>query len=511
MKTKHNSPLFPLFLSLGGGIFLSSYLSLTYVWVYSILLLLLSLAGLRMSIGPVQEWFQSILLLLMVLFSGLFLGQNTSTWKNSDELEAFNCRKVEAYGTIIRPVKKGAYGSKTWVVVEGILENERWATASGRIMMYLGKKEDQRLDRFDRIHFEGKMSTLYSSYPSYLKYLKNKGLSHQISTSRIEKIGEARTVAALSYQIQQRLAGRIEALLPDSSQSGLIKAMILGEKNGLDKGIKEDFSRVGISHILAISGMHMGIIFLILDKLLFFMSYLRRGYQLKQLLILLTLLLFMFVSGSSPAVVRASLMFSGILIAKMTFQRHQSLNIVSLTGISQLVISPELAFDLGFQLSYSAVIALILFYPLWENYLSTGLGWRDAILSWIGVTVIATLATSPLIWINFGQFPTYFLLGNVLVSLPVSLLVWLGFLTVIFAYIPFLNASLAWILGHLIDFLLWVIRWVSSLPYAVIEKGNVLFEGIQCLMLEFVLALGLIMILKHFKVSDIFKEAEVPL
>lgn len=501
MKAQHSnvhSPLFVLFCLLALGTFLGprAFLgkwailgSLGIFWVF-IPLRLPALFLYRLRYGS---------FLILSIFVGLYVGRPQTNPQDQKELEFFNCKTYEGVGLLIKPISQNSFGKKSWIKIYYSRSGSLWQKSHGKAVAFIPLEMEAEWEKFDIVHFRGNMISLYSPYPSYLDYLHKQGLSHQVYVDKMEKIGSLQGLLPTAYQIQQRTANRLDHLFRDSIQLGLIKAMMLGEKSELDRNVRQDFAVAGISHVLAISGMHVGIIFLILDKLLFFMAYFRAGYSLKQIIILLCLIGFMLVSGASPAVVRATLMLSAILVAKLTRQRYQSLNLVSLTGILQLLYEPRLIFDLGFQLSYVAVFALIIVYPIWERRFRTGIGWKDALLSWIGVSIVATAATSPLIWITFGSFPTYFLLTNVVLSFPITLLVWFGFLCVLFSAVPVLNVCLAKLCEWLICLVLGTIEQVGRLPYAVLQPDEAFWPGIQYLVLELLLGVILVWCLRRKK------------
>ncbi len=487
---------------LGGGIFLSIH-SPPFIPIVTLGIFLLLLVFYKWK-GPAHLLFKERVrqLLTACCFVGLGISaaQIEKLHPHEEELECINCQKVECQASLIAPVKSNDFGRKVMVDIEACYYGTKWHPMEGKVMLYLPKSDSQVYKKYDQVQFKGYLTTLNTPYPSYLKYLQSQGIFHASYGDEVKKIGRKQGIALLAYDIQQAMAAQVDKLFSDTEKAGLMKAMMLGERSDLDRETRDNFAQAGISHVLAISGMHIGIIFLILDKVLFFFSYLPRGYQVKQLVILLLLLGFMLLTGGSPAVVRATLMFAAILVSKMSYQRYQSLNIVSLTGIVQLLLEPSLAMNLGFQLSYAAVLSLVILYPHWEKHFGTGVGWKDALSGWIGVSLIATLATTPLIVLTFHQFPTYFLLSNILVSLPVSLMIWLGFLTVILAFVSPINALLAWASGWVMDLLLFIIKWINELPHGLLHAEADLWRGALFLFVELLLA-GLILYLLKAKLS----------
>ncbi|MEO0641231.1 MAG: ComEC/Rec2 family competence protein, partial [Bacteroidota bacterium] len=251
------------------------------------------------------------------------------------------------------------------------------------------------------------------------------------------------------------------------------------------------------SHILAISGLHVGIIFLCLDFLLMWLHRFPRGKRIKQGVILMLLLAYMFVSGASPAVVRATLMFGTILMMRLLRERYVILNVVSLAALIQMMVEPSVVFSLGFQLSYSAVVALVTLYPALDAYFQSDYILLNILNGWIGVTLVATLATAPLIWVHFGKFPTYFLLSNVLVSAFAFGAVLTGFLTILFIWIPGLNALLAQACTLCIRCIHLIAQLISSSPHAVIQDPILPWEALGILMIQLLVAAAFLFFSKY--------------
>ncbi|MEZ4827386.1 MAG: ComEC/Rec2 family competence protein [Bacteroidia bacterium] len=276
-------------------------------------------------------------------------------------------------------------------------------------------------------------------------------------------------------------------MVVDSVHATIAQAMFLGDKNGMGREVKNAYSIAGTSHILAISGLHVGIVFLVLSRVLSFLHLIPQGLRIKNIVILGLLLGYMLLTGASPAVVRSVLMFGIVLIMKVLYLRYNLLNVVGTAALLQLFFEPEIAFDVGFQLSYLAVIGIITGFPVWERIVGVENFWLKLVSSWIGVTICATLGTLPLVIMHFGRFPTYFLLSNILVSTLAFLLVLVGFFTVIFCYVPLLGEWLGYFCSVLIGYLQAIVLLVGDLPFPVIEKG-IGMQGIGIILIQLGLA-----------------------
>ena len=245
---------------------------------------------------------------------------------------------------------------------------------------------------------------------------------------------------------------------PASKQIAL--ALLLGQKESLDKEIRQAYSETGTLHILAVSGLHVGIIY---SLLLLPLSVLKQGHFLRKwYLVLVVVLIWVYaaMTGFSPSVIRASAMFSLFTAGQMRKRRPSVWNILAFSALLMLCMDPDVLFDLGFQLSYLAVAGIVGLQPLilrlWQP--------KHRVLEYIwqmaSVTLAAQLVTMPLTLYYFHTFPSYFLLANLLV-VPLSyVILCVGVPFLLLAWIPWLGGLLGWVM----DLLLWV---QNELTYVV--------------------------------------------
>ncbi|MEO0895502.1 MAG: ComEC/Rec2 family competence protein [Bacteroidota bacterium] len=493
MKT-HNSPLFPLFLLWIGGIFLYHYFPFP-VWPYLLSLLFLSSFLIKhkgLKKNPYSAYLISLILAIMMILTGAQRMEIPTLIPPRMELEEINCQQNHLKGTLIKAPKHSPYGSKVWFEVEFLWQNHEWIPVKGKVMLHFPKGDAIVYSAFDELEVWGFVSTLQSPFPSYQSYLNSKGLTHVIYAQQYLKHGHSSSLKAHFSRFQMIISEKLESYFSKERNASVYKAMMLGDKTDLGREDRALFATAGLSHVLAISGMHVGIIFLILDKVLFFLLYLPYGHKLKQLLMIMLLLAFGLLSGGGPAVMRASMMLSMLLIARLLYKRNSILNVLGFIGMSQLMIDPHQLFDLGFQLSYLAVSALIILFPLWEKSMGHEQSWKNILSSWIGISLIATAVTAPLIWVHFGSFPTYFLLSNVLSGLLVVVIVWIGFMLVMTCWLEALANLLADLAELLMDTLFELLTWIHSLPLAVIDPQNLSWMTAGIVLVE--VSIGLLLV-----------------
>ena len=203
----------------------------------------------------------------------------------------------------------------------------------------------------------------------------------------------------------------------------IISALTVGDKSKLTREIKATYNAAGVSHILALSGLHIGILSMILSWLFYPLRRVCGGKWIASFLIVGLLWGFAFLSGLSPSVIRAVTMFSAYVVASIFSEdRFSGFSALTLTAFIMLIYQPMYLFDVGFQLSFMAVLGIFLFYPLIDSLFVV----RNKIVAYlwniISLSLAAQLATLPLILYYFGTFPVYFLLSNLVVA-PIAVFI----------------------------------------------------------------------------------------
>ena len=267
-----------------------------------------------------------------------------------------------------------------------------------------------------------------------------------------------------TYFLAQRtkLLDRLSESGVDGSVYAVVAAMALGDKSQLTKELKDTYAVSGASHILALSGLHLGIIFTLLSLLLS-----RRRWQVvSQVVIIICIWLFVFLVGMSASVVRSAVMFTVYALLSLGHRNQMSVNTLAFAAILMLLLNPMSLFDVGFQMSFMAVLAILLFYPFFESVWSQPFLFNHRIFKWLwtmmAVSCAAQIGVAPLIAYYFGRFSNYFLLTNLLVVPAATLILYLSLLVLL---IP----SLAYLLIYIVVALNRLLTGIATLPGASIE------------------------------------------
>jgi len=289
-------------------------------------------------------------------------------------------------------------------------------------------------------------------------------LHHRHVSQRTEKqqLSRIERVQQRCLEYRQELLDRYRTQSSEEDEYAVVAAMTLGDKSALTKELRETYSLTGASHILALSGLHLGIIYLLLFRL----TLGRRRFWLSQVVIILSIWAFAFLTGLSTSVVRSATMISVYALFSVAGRQRSPVNILCFTAIVMLLVNPGSLFDIGFQLSFSAVLAILLLMPLFESFFPehyfVGRPFQRYIYNMVGLSVAAQIGVAPLIAYHFGRFSTYFLLTNFVV-IPAATIILYGALLVVL--IPSLAPALLGLVGILNK----ALGWVSQMPCASID------------------------------------------
>ncbi|MDR0546436.1 MAG: ComEC/Rec2 family competence protein [Dysgonamonadaceae bacterium] len=275
-----------------------------------------------------------------------------------------------------------------------------------------------------------------------------------------------------ALQVRRQLLSRLRRIIPGEDSFALAEALVFGYRNDLDEDLQQSFRNIGAAHILAISGAHFAILFGIGYGLLSFLGNYPRSKRLKQAILLPLMWIFAFLTGFSPSVVRAVLMLTVWGIGEALGRRTLTLNTVAATGFMMLVFNPLYLFDLGFQLSFAAVISILLLNPYFVRLYQS----KNLIIKYIWdlscVSVSAQIGVLPLSIYYFHQFPVFFLLSNILLLPLVSVILFLVPFSMLFDYLSVNYTWVMWPLRQSLAAFISIARRLDNLPYGSIQNLN---------------------------------------
>ncbi|HMR18516.1 MAG TPA: ComEC/Rec2 family competence protein [Sphingobacterium sp.] len=306
----------------------------------------------------------------------------------------------------------------------------------------------------------------------YKAYLQNRNIWHQCYLRpheyKLLSSGAGNIIIRHSLSIRERLIEKFSVYMYNSEAFQVAIALIFGYRSQIDAATLQAFSNTGTIHVLSVSGLHVGLVFGLLTLLLGWIDRIPFGKYIRCGIIAVCVWAYVILTGMAPPILRAGIMISFFLVSTVIGRKQIPLNTLAASAFFILLFTPKALFDLGFQLSYMAMIGILLLYPLLTNlYLPTNkyLSW---VVAYAYVSIAAQLFTLPFVLYYFGQFPNYFLFANLFISLPSTAVMYVG---LALAVLPFdmLNVLLGRILDFLLVFCLDGLQWFEHLPYAVIQ------------------------------------------
>jgi competence protein ComEC len=292
----------------------------------------------------------------------------------------------------------------------------------------------------------------------FQQYSLRQGITHQVyltaSDYQVLPQKEEAAITKALYKSREAIVSILQQYISGDKEAGLAEALLIGYKDDLDKNLVQSYANTGVVHVIAISGLHLGIIYWILLSLTRPLK--RRSLLWLRFLVIVTgLWMFSLLAGAQPSVFRSAVMFTCLAFSTVIDRKGSMYNTLALSAFVLLCINPYWLWDVGFQLSYLAVLSIFLFFKPIYNWCYFPNKLLDSIWKLAAVSLAAQLLTLPISVYHFHQFPVLFLLSN-LVAVPLSSLILIGeIILCTLAFIP----SLATKLGLLLHYL---IQWMNS-------------------------------------------------
>ena len=298
----------------------------------------------------------------------------------------------------------------------------------------------------------------------YKTYLEKQGIYQQIFLSKGNFI-ISKTVSSSTFGFASNFREAIEKSLQVHGLQGeelaVVKALLLGQRNDISNEIIANYTRAGAIHILAISGLHIGVLLLLLNTFMKPLETIKNGRYIKMILCVIILWCFAIITGLSASVIRAVTMFTFVVIG-LSFQR-QTMVLFSLVSsmFFLLLIHPMFVFDVGFQLSYLAVFSIVIFQPKLVSVWKPSNWFLKKVWQLFTVSISAQLGVLPISLYYFHQFPGLFLLSNIVIVPFVGLLLMGGILVIVLSLFEILPPIIMLLYSKVISLMNGFVSWVS--------------------------------------------------
>jgi competence protein ComEC len=384
--------------------------------------------------------------------------------------------KCNLIAIVDEPVVVKDHTCKTILRVSAVSGKEGCFKASGRLLAYFGKDSlSVKLRYGDMLAFGAVPRPVEPPRNpaafDYRGYLASNYVYHQVFLSKGSWLklssDQGTTVTALAYKVRDKFLKIFRENGISGKEYAVASALILGSSDQLDAETRREYAGSGAMHILSVSGMHVAVIFAVLNLILGFMDKRNNLKILKTTILILAIWFYAAITGFSPAVLRAAWMITFVIIGITWMRQANIYNVLAASALLITMADPLIITNAGFQLSYFAVIGIValepFIYRLWiPKWWITNWVWKV-----ISVSIAAQLATFPLACYYFHQFANYFLLTN-LVAIPVSAFVIYAGIAVLFTS-PFhlISAMLAKVMAFLLIVMNSSVKWIEEAPGAV--------------------------------------------
>ena len=384
------------------------------------------------------------------------------------------------------PLSEKARSYKAIASVRIILKNNQSIPVNGRVILYFQKdsitvSDDRNGNSILQLQYGSELVFSRSLQPiintgnpgafDYKQYSSFQDIYYQVYLTPNQWIAlptnYANPFKKFLFSTREKMVALLQKYIEGNEESGLAEALLIGYKDDLDKQLVQAYSNTGVVHVIAISGLHLGLIYWLLNLLLNPFSKRKKRKWIKPVLIIAILWLFSLLAGGSPSVLRSAVMFTCIVLGESRDRKISVYNSLAASAFLLLCYNPFWLWDVGFQLSYIAVLSIVVFSkPVYDLlYIPNKLldhGWKL-----ISVTIAAQILTTPISIYYFHQFPIVFLVTN-LVAIPLSSIILLGeIMLCAFSFLPDMETGIGWIVYQLIRLLNQFIEYMDKLPFAV--------------------------------------------
>ena len=384
------------------------------------------------------------------------------------------------------PLSEKARSYKAVASVRIILKNNQSIPVKGRVILYFQKdsfsaSDDTSGNRTLQLQYGSELIFSRSLQPiintgnpgafDYKQYASFQDIYYQVFLTPKQWIklpaNYANPFKKFLFSTREKIVALLQKYIEGDVESGLAEALLIGYKDDLDKELVQAYSNTGVVHVIAISGLHLGLIYWLLNLLLHPFAKRKKAKWIKPLLIIAILWLFSLLAGGSPSVLRSAVMFTCIVLGESRDRKISVYNSLAASAFLLLCYNPFWLWDAGFQLSYIAVLSIVVFSKPVYNLLYIPNKLLDHCWKLISVTIAAQILTTPISIYYFHQFPIVFLVTN-LVAIPLSSIILLGeIMLCAFSFLPDLAMGIGWLIQLLIKLLNQFIQYIDALPFAV--------------------------------------------
>ncbi len=480
-KFLHQTPFVRFVIPLIAGILLKTFFPsfsapfLLIVLVLFTLLWIIEITKLSASL-QLNFWF-GVIMFLLLFFTGAFLVQNKYDNKIKIPEEKYTYTAI-----VIENPEVKENSIKTIIEIQGIKEADGFKNVKFKTLAYFQKDSSKvNLKIGDLFIAQSQINEVkHSGNPevfNYQRYLSYKEIYYQtyLNNDQFSVIGynKGNRIILEANKVRQFLLDQYKKYNISGDEFAVLSALTLGYINDMSPEIKQSFSVSGAMHVLSVSGLHVGVIFYIVSQILFFLEQKKYGRFFRFLIVISVLFGYAVITGLSSSVMRSTIMFSLIGLGDLFNRTKNTYNTIAASAFVMLLINPFNIMDVGFQLSYLAVLSIVFFQPLIYPWFQFKRKLPDKIWQLISVTIAAQLGTLPITLLYFHQFPVYFILTNIFVIPLSTIIICTAVILLVFSFSGLIGGFIAFLLELLLSLFNGSVKWIESLPYSTIHPISI--------------------------------------
>lgn len=424
-------------------------------------------------------WLAGIAVNLLLIVMGALIVLNNDIRNKKNWIGNFDKDSIAVLATIEEPLVEKAKSYKAEASVATVFVNGKWQEASGKILLYFAKDSNLPALKYgSQVLFYKTLRPIKNSGNpgsfDYRQYSALQGIYHQVFLKNNEYKATNTTAPNVLtnqlFDIRNSVIRKLQQYIQGNREAGVAEALLIGYRNDLDKDLVQAYSNTGVVHIIAISGMHLGMIY---GALIFLFKPFKK-YQwtrwVKPIVILAVLWIFTLLAGAVPSILRSAVMFTFIVLGEAINRKSSIFNTLAASAFVMLCIDPYYLWDVGFQLSYAAVVGIVLFSKPVYNWFYIRNKLIDFSWKLTSVTISAQILTLPIIFYAFHQFPNLFLITNCVIVPLSSIILFAELILLISSFFPVLASITGFITGKMLAFMNGFIEWINKMPFAVYDE-----------------------------------------
>jgi competence protein ComEC len=495
----NKAPFVRLLPALIGGIVLQWHLQLSFSFLaacfLACLVILLLYSFLPLTLKFRLGMLNGIGTILSLLFFGALLVwakdiRHNKEWIGHDYNKSFVMAALE------EPLVEKQNSFKALASLTAVCEKNSYKTAVGKVIIYFKKDTSVNQLRYgSQIVFKKSLQEIKNAGNpgsfDYKRYSLFQGITHQVYLTandfKILPLESKNIFDELIFNCREWVLSILRKFIRGAKEQGLAEALLIGYKDDLDKNLVQAYTNTGVVHVIAISGLHLGLIYWLLLLLTKPFRKHKKLVWLRLLIIVASLWLFSLLAGGQPSVLRSAVMFTCIAAGEVILRKTSIYNTLALSAFLLLCYNPYWLWDVGFQLSYTAVLSIVMFFQPIYNWFYFPNKTLDFLWKLNAVTLAAQLLTLPISVYHFHQIPTLFLFTN-MVAVPLSSIILIG--EIVLCALFFIE-PVAQALGTALKYLIYLMNaYIERLDSVYFSIWN----GLSITVLQTFLLLGLVVV-----------------